>query len=163
VHEDLSALFLFSSINYIILIICDEYYKVLKNTFKLRNHNICRVFTNRMNKNLKKTMKCRERQKKTFRLIHLKFWRAMSWSLFIYEKRVVLLRIHLIVWAIDLIKCDVKTKKKLFFSKEKFFFCYSWSLIRLFFVFSLNVLCVQSDYVSFSNSLFNEIRLRFAD
>jgi hypothetical protein len=50
VHADLSALFLFASINYIIWIICDEHHKILKNAFRLRNHNIRRVFTNRMNR-----------------------------------------------------------------------------------------------------------------
>jgi hypothetical protein len=122
VHEDLSALFLFSSVNYIIWIICDEHHKILKIAFKLKNQNTNRVFTNRMNRIWRKRWNVANVKKKHFDWFIWRSWRAMFWNLFIYEKRVVFLIIHFIVWAIDLIKCDVKTKKKLLFSQKKFFF-----------------------------------------
>jgi NDP-sugar pyrophosphorylase family protein len=50
VHEDQDVLFFFSSINYIIWIICDMHHIVLKNAFELRNHSIRRVLIDRMNK-----------------------------------------------------------------------------------------------------------------
>jgi hypothetical protein len=64
VHEDLSALFLFSSINYIIWIISDEYHKILKNAFRLRNHSIHRIFTNRMNRIWKRRLNVANVKKK---------------------------------------------------------------------------------------------------
>jgi hypothetical protein len=50
VHEDQNVLLLFSSINYIIWIVCDMHYIVLKNAFELKNHNIRRILIDRMNK-----------------------------------------------------------------------------------------------------------------
>jgi hypothetical protein len=50
VHENQDALLLFSSINYIIWLICDMHHIVLKNAFELRDHSIRRVLIDRMNR-----------------------------------------------------------------------------------------------------------------
>jgi hypothetical protein len=82
-------------------------------------------------------------------LIHLKVLtcRILNFRLFIYEECIIVLEILLIVWAIVLIKCDMKTKKELFFLKEKFFL-FSWFLIELC-VFNLIVFYSHFDYSLF--------------
>jgi hypothetical protein len=50
VYENQNVLFFFSSINYIIWIICDMHHIVLKNAFELKNHNIRWILIDRMNK-----------------------------------------------------------------------------------------------------------------
>jgi hypothetical protein len=50
VHENQNVLFFFSSINYIIWVVCDMHHIVLKNAFELRDHSIRRVLIDRMNK-----------------------------------------------------------------------------------------------------------------
>jgi hypothetical protein len=50
VHENQDALLLFSSINYIIWVICNMHHTILKNAFELRNHNIRRILIDRMNR-----------------------------------------------------------------------------------------------------------------
>jgi hypothetical protein len=50
VHENQNVLLFFSSINYIIWIVCDMHHIVLKNAFELRDHSIRRILIDRMNK-----------------------------------------------------------------------------------------------------------------
>jgi hypothetical protein len=50
VHENQNVLLFFSSINYIIWVICDMHHIVLKNAFRLRNHSIRRILIDRMNR-----------------------------------------------------------------------------------------------------------------
>jgi hypothetical protein len=50
VHENQNALLLFSSINYIIWVICNMHHTILKNVFELKDCNIRRILIDRMNK-----------------------------------------------------------------------------------------------------------------
>ncbi len=81
VHEDQSALLLFASINYINWIICDEHHKILKNAFKLRNHSVRRILTNRMNKIWRRRWNIASVKRKHFIWFIWKSWRAESWIL----------------------------------------------------------------------------------
>ncbi len=133
VHENQNALFLFSSINYIIWVICNMHHTILKNVFELRNHSIRRVLIDRMNRIWRRRWNIANVRRKHFNWFNWRYVRRIWSVVFLSVTSFSFCRSHSIILTTASIKCDVKTKKKLFFSKEKFFFC-------LFLIFDRTVL-----------------------
>jgi hypothetical protein len=126
VHEDQDVLLLFSSINYIIWVICNMHHTILKNVFELRDHNICWVLIDRMNKIWRRRWNIANVRRKHFNWFNWRYVRRIWSVVSLFARSFDFCRSHLIVLTIVFIKCDVKTKKKLFFSKEKFFFLFTF-------------------------------------
>jgi hypothetical protein len=87
----------FSSINYIIWIICDMHYIILKNAFKLKNHNIRRILIDRMNKIWKKRWNIANVKRKHFNWFNWSYAHRIWIIVFLFVTRFDFCRSHLIV------------------------------------------------------------------
>ncbi len=99
--------------------------------------------------NLKKTMKHRKRQTKTFQLIQLKLrTSSLNNRVFIcYEVR-FLLKLFNRFKRLFRLNVTWKQRENFFFWKKDFFFCYFWLLIELFCVLNLIISYFQFIYSS---------------
>jgi hypothetical protein len=100
--------------------------------------------------NLKKTMKHRKSQTKTSQLIQSKLRTSnLNNDVFICFEIWFLQKSFKRFKQLFRLNVTWKQKEKFFFSKEKFFLCYFWSLIELFCVCNLIISYLQFIYSSF--------------
>jgi hypothetical protein len=125
------------------------HHTILKNVFELRDHSTRRVLIDRMNRIWRRRWNIANVRRKHLNWFNWRYVRRIWSVVFLFATSFSFCRNHSIVLTTALIRCDVKTKKKLFFSKEKFFFVYSWSLIELLCVLNLIISCFQFIYSSF--------------
>ncbi len=96
VHENQDVLFLFSSINYIIWVVCDMHHIVLKKAFELRDHNIRRILIDRMNKIWRKRWNIANVKRRHFNWFNWNYAHRIWIIVFLFVTRFVLCRSHLI-------------------------------------------------------------------